>query len=103
MADVVPSGTSVISRAHDPVTDAASRRMESEMRLAPLLQFSRIVRTAIAVLLLAASVVSAQDVTEPVLKGAFLYHFAIYTEWPPEALAAGAPLVICVVGDTAVA
>jgi hypothetical protein len=73
------------------------------MRPAPLLQLSRLARTAMAVLLFATSVVSAQDVTEPVLKALFLYHFAFYTEWPTDALPTGAPLVICVVGDTAVA
>jgi hypothetical protein len=37
------------------------------------------------------------------LKAAYIYNFAIYTEWPLDALPAGAPLVICVVGDTPVA
>ena len=74
------------------------------MRPAPLLQFSRLLRTAITfAFVFAASVVSAQDVTEPVLKALFLYHFAFYTEWPVDALPTGAPLVICIVGDTAVA
>jgi hypothetical protein len=78
--------------------------MESEMRPAPLLRRSRITRTAIAVVLLwVTGVVSAQDVTEPSLKAAYIYNFAVYTEWPAEVLPAGAPLVICIVGDTPVA
>jgi YfiR/HmsC-like len=44
---------------------------------------------------------SAQDVTEPALKAAFIYNFAKFTEWPAD-LSATAPLVICVLGDTAV-
>jgi YfiR/HmsC-like len=45
----------------------------------------------------------AQDVTEGALKGAFLYNFAIFTEWPPDVLPAGMPIQVCVVGDRAVA
>jgi hypothetical protein len=41
---------------------------------------------------------AAGDVAPDVaVKAAFLYNFAKFAEWP--ALAAGAPLVICVVGD----
>jgi hypothetical protein len=43
---------------------------------------------------IAAAVDVAPDVA---VKAAFLYNFAKFAEWP--ALAAGAPLVICVVGD----
>ena len=46
---------------------------------------------------------SAQDVTEPSLKAAFLYHFANFTEWPADALPAGTPLVNCVVGNNEIA
>ena len=45
--------------------------------------------------------VSAQDVTEPALKAAFIYNFAIFTEWPAGVVPAG-PFVICVLGDAAV-
>jgi len=45
---------------------------------------------------------AAQDVTEPALKAAFIYNFAKFTEWPADALATGAPLVLCVVGDAAI-
>jgi uncharacterized protein DUF4154 len=45
--------------------------------------------------------VSAQDVTEPALKAAFIYNFAIFTEWPTDVVPPG-PFVICVLGDAAV-
>jgi hypothetical protein len=48
-----------------------------------------------------ATVVSAQDVTEPALKATFIYNFAKFTTWP-DALPAGDPWVMCVLGDTAV-
>jgi hypothetical protein len=44
----------------------------------------------------------SQDVTEPALKAAYIYNFAKFTEWPREALPAGAPLSMCVFGDDAV-
>src|SRR4051812_6677447 len=37
----------------------------------------------------------AQPVPEPELKAAFVYNFAVFTEWPQEALAANAPIVLC--------
>jgi hypothetical protein len=37
------------------------------------------------------------------LKAAILYNFAKFAEWPPDALAAGDKLVLCVIGDDAVA
>jgi hypothetical protein len=45
----------------------------------------------------------AQDVTEGALKGAFLYNFAWFTEWPVEVLPPGSPIQACIVGDRAVA
>jgi hypothetical protein len=56
----------------------------------------------IAILLLAPMTVAAQDVTEPALKAAFIYNFARFTEWPADAMANGAPLVLCVLGDPAI-
>jgi hypothetical protein len=47
-------------------------------------------------------VATAQDVTEPALKAAFIYNFAKFTEWPSDAMATGAPLVLCVLGDAAI-
>ena len=42
-------------------------------------------------------------VAASVLKAAFLYNFARFTEWPVDALAPGQRLAMCVVGDAAVA
>ena len=58
--------------------------------------------TMLAVLL-AEAVAPAQDVTAPALKAAFIYNFAKFTEWPGDVLPPKAPLVICVLGDKAVA
>lgn len=52
-------------------------------------------------LLVSASGVSAQKVgDEAVVKAAFLFNFVKFTEW--DVLPAGAPVVLCVVGDNAV-
>ena len=60
------------------------------------------VGAAIAILLLTPMIAAAQDVTEPALKAAFIYNFAKFTEWPADVMAAGEPLVLCVVGDAAI-
>lgn len=57
----------------------------------------------IAAFLLTRAVASAQDVTESALKAAFIYNFAKFTEWPAEVTSAAGPLVMCVLGDAAVA
>lgn len=57
---------------------------------------------ALALLVLAPLTAVAQDVTEPALKAAYIYNFAKFTEWPPDAMAAGAPMVLCVYGDAAI-
>jgi len=44
----------------------------------------------------------AQDVSGPNLKAAYIYRFALFTEWPADALPQTGPLTMCVVGDTAV-
>lgn len=44
----------------------------------------------------------AQDVSGPNLKAAYLHRFALFTEWPADALPAAGPLTMCVIGDTAV-
>jgi hypothetical protein len=36
-----------------------------------------------------------EQVPEHELKAAFVYNFAVFTEWPQEALAASAPIVLC--------
>jgi YfiR/HmsC-like len=43
-----------------------------------------ITRGTIAILLLMGPWASAQDVTEPSLKAAFIYSFAKFTEWPAD-------------------
>ena len=48
-------------------------------------------------------VVSAQTASEPALKSAFLYNFPRFTEWPEQALAAGDPILLCVMNDAVVA
>jgi hypothetical protein len=45
----------------------------------------------------------AQTATAPALTSAFLYNFAKFTEWPSDTLAPGQRLVLCVLGDNAVA
>ncbi len=37
----------------------------------------------------------AEPVPEHELKAAFVYNFTVFTEWPQEALAASAPIVLC--------
>jgi hypothetical protein len=49
------------------------------------------------------ALVRAQDVTEVTLKGAFLFNFARFTEWPADALRADSTVSACVVGDRPVA
>jgi hypothetical protein len=47
-------------------------------------------------LLLAAGLAAAQPVAEHDLKAAFVFNFAVFTEWPADVLAPGAPLNLCV-------
>jgi hypothetical protein len=72
------------------------------MRRTRLFGLARVGCAAIASLLLIQSSASAQDVTEPALKAAFIYNFAKFTEWPTDAAPAQEPFVLCVLGDTAV-
>jgi hypothetical protein len=52
------------------------------------------------VLLLLGAVTQAQSATEYQVKAAFLFNFAKFVEWPPDAFAsAEAPLQICVLGQ----
>jgi hypothetical protein len=50
-------------------------------------------------LVVCGSMAFGQDVTEPSLKAAFIYNFAKFTEWPPDALSGAVPFVACVLGD----
>jgi hypothetical protein len=58
-------------------------------------------QAAIAIVMLLPAVAAGQDVTEPALKAAYIYNFAKFTEWSADIPAAD-PLVMCVLGDTAV-
>jgi hypothetical protein len=62
-----------------------------------------LIARVIVILLLTPMAAAPQDVTEPALKAAFIYNFARFTEWPAGAIADGAPLVLCVLGDPAIA
>jgi hypothetical protein len=70
-------------------------------RAGPLRVVAFISQAAIAILLLLPAVATGQDVTEPALKAAYIYNFAKFTEWSAE-IPASDPLVMCVLGDTAV-
>jgi len=54
-------------------------------------------------LVLLQSLTSAQDVSPLRLKAAFIWNFAKFTEWPADALRAGEPFMMCVVGNAVVA
>jgi len=62
----------------------------------------RVVSVVFLLFCTAVAQVYAQDVTEVRLKGAFLFNFARFTEWPPEVFHGDAPVSACVVGDRAV-
>ena len=57
---------------------------------------------ALAAVLLTPFLGFPQDVTEPALKAAYIYNFALFTEWPAEAVPAAGPLVICMTSDAAI-
>lgn len=69
---------------------------------APRGRIPRLVAAAAIAVCAFAPFASAQTATAPALKAAFLYNFAKFTEWSPEALAPGDPLVLCVINDRAV-
>jgi hypothetical protein len=59
----------------------------------------RLSLTAALIAAALAAPVSAVPPTEHQVKAAFLYNFANFVEWPPDALGpAGAPIKVCVVG-----
>jgi hypothetical protein len=63
-------------------------------------QLARLLSAAIAASLCSIAT-SAQDVTGPSLKAAYIYRFVLFTDWPASVLPSGAPITICVVGDNA--
>lgn len=56
-----------------------------------------------AILLAGGVTASAQDVTAPALKAAFVYQLPKFTEWPDGSMPAGSPFSLCVFGDAGVA
>ena len=46
---------------------------------------------------------TAQSVSAPGLKAAYLFNFAQFVEWPADAVPTGSPLAVCIVNDGAVA
>ncbi len=96
-----PHGTAA---HHVGRADVTSRPIDSTApRRARVGGSARITRAmAAVVLLLCAATAPAQEVTEPALKAAFIYHFAKFTEWPAEALPPRAPFVMCVLGASAI-
>jgi hypothetical protein len=55
-------------------------------------------------LVLAASVpVAAQSASVSAVRAAFVYNFAKFTQWPPDAMSKAAPVVVCVMDDPGVA
>jgi YfiR/HmsC-like len=65
----------------------------------------QVLATAVLALALASPDVRAQNVllTEEQIKAGFLFNFTKFVEWPPESFAdANAPIVIGIVGDSAV-
>jgi hypothetical protein len=64
--------------------------------------FASVTGVSLALVLLMQFLISAQDVTEPALKAAYIYNFALFTEWPAGAVPTGGPFVMCVLGDDAV-
>lgn len=52
-------------------------------------------RALAALLAVLAGPALAEPVPEPDLKAAFVYNFTVFTEWPQDALGAGAPIRIC--------
>jgi hypothetical protein len=47
--------------------------------------------------------VAAQSLAAPQLRGAYLFNFIQFTEWPADAVPAGASLTLCIVNDEPVA
>jgi hypothetical protein len=73
-----------------------SRGTVSRIRLSPL------VLALVAILLGGVVRTGAQDVTEVRLKGAFIFNFARFADWPADALASSPTMLACVAGDRAI-
>lgn len=67
-----------------------------------LRRLNHVVFACAAILTMDAARVYAQDVTEVSLKGAFIFNFARFTDWPAESLSSSGAISACVVGDRGV-
>ncbi len=63
----------------------------------------RLVAASLAVLGLSAGLASAQALSAPALKAAYLFNFAQFVEWPAGDVPAGESLTFCIVSDSDVA
>jgi hypothetical protein len=78
-------------------------RSARAVRRAGVCRSSCLTRSILGVVVLLCGIAStAQDVTAPALKAAFVYHLPNFTEWPPAAIAPGTPFSLCVLGEAAV-
>ncbi|MDQ1831542.1 YfiR family protein [Massilia scottii] len=66
--------------------------MYSERRLP---RARRLCWLLLAGLAAAAAAARADPVPEAAMKAAFIFNFTVFAEWPPEALAGGAPISVC--------
>jgi hypothetical protein len=64
---------------------------------------SQCVGIAVAAVFLTGATPATQSASAPALKGGFVLNLAKFVEWPSDLVAPGAPLVLCVVDDSAVA
>jgi hypothetical protein len=65
--------------------------------------FVRATLVFVAVACIPSAPASAQEVTAPMLKAAFLYNFTKFAEWPSSISGPTQPLTMCVIGDGGVA
>ena len=71
--------------------------------IAPTRLRRRHLAVVVVLALFAPDRVSAQTATAAAVTSAFLYNFAKFTQWPPDTLAPGQRIALCVIGDSAVA
>jgi hypothetical protein len=69
-----------------------------------MMRMRRYLAIAVAAFLLTGQArATAQPVSAPDLRAAFLFNFVKFTAWPSDALPGSAPLVVCIAGDDRVA
>jgi hypothetical protein len=83
-----------------PGADAVARRLTPDAFQSDPLLYAASHSHPVARALAAGA--QAASPTLPQIKGAFLYNFIRFTEWPVEALPPAAPLVLCVAADATV-